>query len=113
MDELSRPGFGRHLVYVFAKLGLADLLADGPQASDALAAAADADGPTLRRVLRGMVVIGLLAEAADGRFGLTEMGRLLGRVPPQAVRPLPGEGRRRRAAARSTRARHPDRRVLR
>jgi hypothetical protein len=86
VDELSQPGFGRHLVYVFAKLGLADLLADGPQPSDALAAAAGAHGPTLRRVLRRMVVIGLLTEAEDGRFGLTEMGRLLRSDAPDGAR---------------------------
>ena len=67
---------GTQLVYVAARLGLADLLANGPQSADQLAAAAGADPSTLYRILRGLAMYGLLDEA-DGRFGLTGAGRYL------------------------------------
>ena len=73
------------LVYVAAKLGLADLLADGPRTSPDLAAACDCDPDALHRVLRAMVAIGLL-DAADGRFGLTRLGRCLQTDAPEALR---------------------------
>jgi hypothetical protein len=68
----------RHLVYVFAELGLADLLLAGPRPAHELAAATGAHAPTLRRVLRGMVAFRLVTEEADGRFALGAAGRLLG-----------------------------------
>ena len=64
------------LVYVAARLGLADLLADGPQSADRLAAAAGADASTLYRILRGLAMYGLLYQAED-TFGLTDAGRYL------------------------------------
>jgi hypothetical protein len=41
-------------LYVAAKLGVADLLADGPRPVDHLAAAMQADAASLRRVLRAL-----------------------------------------------------------
>jgi hypothetical protein len=64
------------LLYVAARLGLADLLANGPQSADHLAAAAGADPSTLHRILRALAVHGLLYEA-EGMFGLTDAGRYL------------------------------------
>jgi hypothetical protein len=64
------------LLYVAARLGLADLLANGPQSADRLAAAAGADPSTLYRVLRGLAMYGLLDQASD-TFGLTDAGRYL------------------------------------
>ena len=58
---------GTQLVYVAARLGLADLLANGPQSADRLAAAAGADPSTLYRILRGLAMYGLLYEAEDVR----------------------------------------------
>ena len=52
-EYLASNGNQRHLVCVAAKLGLADLLAEGPRSSDDLAAAEGAHADTLRRVLRG------------------------------------------------------------
>src|SRR6266536_2446462 len=78
-------GIPRHLVYAAAKLGLADLLVAGPRHSDDLAAALGAHAETLRRVLRGMVAIGLLVEHDDGRYGLDELGRLLRSDPPEPL----------------------------
>ena len=59
------------LLYVAARLGLADLLANGPQSADRLAAAAGADPSSLSRILRGLAMYGLLYQAGafSGRAG--------------------------------------------
>jgi hypothetical protein len=75
------------LLYVAASLDLADALAHGPQAADALAkdvGAADPD--VLRRVLRGLAAEGVLDEFQDGRFGLTALGTCLRTDVPNSLR---------------------------
>jgi hypothetical protein len=44
-------------IYVAAKLGIADLLKDGPQSSVALAAATGADAASLFRLMRGCLFL--------------------------------------------------------
>jgi hypothetical protein len=65
------------LLYIAAKLGLADLLVKGPRDSDELALLVGAHAPSLYRVLRGLVVLGLISEKQDGRFALTALGTWL------------------------------------
>lgn len=65
------------LLYVAAKLGVADVLAEGPQTADDVAAAVGADAPALRRVLRGLAAEGVLDELPDGRLALTDLGACL------------------------------------
>jgi ubiquinone/menaquinone biosynthesis C-methylase UbiE len=65
------------LLYVAAKLGIADALASGPLAADALARYVGAELDALRRVLRGLAAEGVLDEYPDGRFGLTALGSCL------------------------------------
>ena len=62
------------LLYIAARLGLADALAGGPQSSAELARMAGAHAPSLHRVLKGLVTLGVCSEAPDGRFCLTEFG---------------------------------------
>jgi DNA-binding IscR family transcriptional regulator len=50
------------LIYVAAKLGLADALQDGPRNADDIAAELGVSAPALRRLLRGLVNRGLAAE---------------------------------------------------
>ena len=64
------------LLYAAAKLGLADLLAKGPKTSEELAAMTGAHAPSLRRILRGLVVVGMCFEEEE-RFGLTRLGQML------------------------------------
>ncbi|HEU0297792.1 MAG TPA: methyltransferase [Longimicrobium sp.] len=66
-------------VHVAARLGIADLLADGPRPVDALARDAGADPHALHRLLRALAAFGLFAEAADGRWALTPAADLLRR----------------------------------
>jgi hypothetical protein len=65
------------VVYVAARLGIADILAGGLRSSSELAAAVSVDEPTLRRLFRGLVGLALCAEVEGGRFALTEMGKYL------------------------------------
>jgi hypothetical protein len=73
------------LLYVAAQLRLADLLRDGPRASGELATMTATKPSLLHRVLRGLVVDGLLDETPDGRFGLTDAGRCLESDRPDSM----------------------------
>jgi len=65
-------------LYLAAKLGIADLLREGPRDAGALAdAVGGADAPALRRVLRLLVSVGVFAEDDAGRFALTPTGEQL------------------------------------
>src|SRR5262249_49977960 len=57
-------------ICVVARLGIADLLKDGPLDTKTLAAAG-LHAPSLYRVLRTLASVGIFAEGEDGRFGLT------------------------------------------
>jgi O-methyltransferase domain/Dimerisation domain len=73
------------LLYVAAKLGVADVLADGPRTGAEIADAVGADHDALVRVLRGLVTDDVLAEEADGRFALTPVGECLRSGPGAAL----------------------------
>src|ERR1700682_2387377 len=78
--ELLRLAYGAQaaqIVYVAAKLGLADLVKDGPPPAADLAALVGVDARSLRRILRALVSLGVFAEAAGESFSLTEMGQYL------------------------------------
>jgi ubiquinone/menaquinone biosynthesis C-methylase UbiE len=74
------------LLYIAAKLGVADVLADGPLASGALAQQVGAEPEAFHRVLRGLAADGVLDERPDGRFGLTELGAVLRSGLPGSLR---------------------------
>lgn len=68
---------GSRAVYVVAKLGIADLLADGPKTAEELVAGCDAHGPSLRRVLRTLASLGIFRQLDAERFALNEPAALL------------------------------------
>lgn len=74
------------MIYLAARLGLADLLAGGPKRSDELAERTGTHPEALFRVLRGLAVYGVFAQDADGRFGLTPAADLLRTGVPGSVR---------------------------
>jgi hypothetical protein len=75
-------------IYVVAKLGIPDLLAGGPQDSDALAQATGANAGALYRVLRFLAGVGLFDETAPRAFGLTPLGARLCTDAPGSTRPV-------------------------
>src|SRR6266516_4368105 len=64
-------------LHVAARLGIADLLRDGPKRSDELAKATATHPASLYRVLRALASVGVFTEDAAGRFGLTPLGACL------------------------------------
>jgi hypothetical protein len=73
-------------VYVVAKLGIADLLADGPASSKELARATGTHQPSLYRVLRLLAALGVFDEIETGSFGLTVLGDRLRSNTPAGMR---------------------------
>lgn len=75
-------------LYVAAKLGLADLVKDGPRGATELAAATATHGPALYRLLRGLASLGVFAESDGERFGLTPLAECLRSDVPGSQRAL-------------------------
>jgi SAM-dependent methyltransferase len=66
-----------HALYVAAKLGIADLLADGPRPYAELAQATGTHEASLHRLLRLLASAGVLVETNAGTFSLTPVGECL------------------------------------
>jgi O-methyltransferase domain/Dimerisation domain len=64
-------------VYVAAKLGIADLLAEGQKGIDELARSVEADTSSLYRVMRALSSFGVFAEESGKVFQLTPMSQFL------------------------------------
>ena len=75
------------MLYVFAKLNLADHLANQPQTAERLAVSVGANPAALRRVMRALTSLGILTEAG-GSFDLTAFGQLLRRDVPGSLHGL-------------------------
>lgn len=73
-------------LYVAAKLGIADLLKDGPKSSDELASAAEVNPNALYRVLRALASVGVFTEVEHGRFALTPLAAPLQTGVPGSLR---------------------------
>ena len=74
------------LVFVAAKLGIAEQLARGPRTPEALAKKVGADAGALRRVLRALASIGIFAETARGTFKLTPLAATLREDAPSSLK---------------------------
>ncbi|MHC2332828.1 methyltransferase [Bradyrhizobium sp. USDA 4454] len=65
------------IIYVAAKLGLAEFLRDGPRTAGELAERTGANKDALSRLLTALTTIGICAACGEGRYALTELGALL------------------------------------
>jgi hypothetical protein len=65
------------MLFVVAKLGVADVLSDGPLPVAEIADRVGARPDVLRRLLRGLVLDGVFVEHVDGQFGLAPIGEWL------------------------------------
>ncbi len=77
---LTQLAFGAMMtqaLYVAAKLGIADLLAEKPQPVSELAAATSTHERALYRVLRSLASVGVFEETDSQVFALTPLGELL------------------------------------
>jgi hypothetical protein len=75
-------------IYVAAKLGIADLLQDGPRTGEELASATCMHAPSLYRILRTLAAIGVFTETEPGLFALSPMGETLRTNVVGSLRPL-------------------------
>jgi hypothetical protein len=73
-------------IYVAARLGVADLLTDGPKSAEELARATGAHAPSLFRLLRALAAFDVFDEIAPGQFALTPMGACLRADAPNSLR---------------------------
>ena len=75
-----------HLVSVAAKLGIADLLADGPKSVEQLSIATETHSPSLYRILRVLDRMGIFSEDSPEIFSLTEASEFLKTDSPFSVK---------------------------
>ncbi|UFJ40741.1 acetylserotonin O-methyltransferase [Brevibacillus humidisoli] len=73
-------------IHVAAKLGIADLVKEGPQSCEYLASESDCHAPTLYRLLRALSSVGIFEEKGEGVYGPSEMSRLLESDSPGSLR---------------------------
>ena len=77
VNQLICGYWSSQCIYVAAKLGIADLLADGPLSVDDLADRTATHAPSLYRVLRALASLGVFAEDPDKQFRLTPAAEIL------------------------------------
>jgi len=76
------------LVYAAAKLGIADLLSDGPRGTTGLAQQLSVNEPALYRMLRALASQGIFEENGPRSFTHTELSRSLCAGVPGSIRSL-------------------------
>jgi hypothetical protein len=74
------------MIYVAARLGIADQLAGGPKTADQLAQATGAHALSLYRLLRALASLGIFSEGEEGRFTLTPLAETLRADVPASQR---------------------------
>lgn len=73
-------------VYVAAKLGIADILADGSKHHEGIAQTVGANSSALYRLLRALASVGVFCEEEQGCFGNTPLSALLQTDVPGSLR---------------------------
>jgi hypothetical protein len=88
-DQMRRMAGGfatTQILHAAAQLGIVDHLGGDLRSAEDLATVLDADSTALYRFMRMMVVLDLLVQAPDGRFGVTSLGALLVSDHPEGLR---------------------------
>jgi hypothetical protein len=75
-------------IYVAAKLGIADVLADGPATAEQIAGRVGSHPEATYRLLRALTTRSIFHEEAGRRFRLTPMAEALRADSPNSVRPI-------------------------
>jgi DNA-binding HxlR family transcriptional regulator len=75
--QMATAHWMSHILYVAARLSIADHLAGGPKGTEELAAATKTHSPSLTRLLRTLAHLGIVSENATGQFALTPLGEAL------------------------------------
>jgi hypothetical protein len=77
MERLLEGYVQTKLLYVAAKLGLADLMTEGPKSSEELATLTATHPLALSLLLRSLAEMGIFAQDEKGRLGVTPLGAFL------------------------------------
>jgi hypothetical protein len=75
--ELATGAWTTQVLYVAAKLGIADQLANGPARAQDIAVRVGAEPDAVYRLMRALTSRGVLRHRRDGRFALTSVGEAL------------------------------------
>jgi hypothetical protein len=75
-------------LFVAVSLGIPDLLADGSRTSNELARGTQTHAPSLRRLMRALVALGVFVEMDGDRFSLARAGELLRTAVPGSQRSI-------------------------
>ncbi|WP_051871648.1 methyltransferase [Streptomyces sclerotialus] len=86
--EMVVGGCTAQAIYTAAKLGIADVLAEGPRTAEEIAAKVEADPDGVYRLLRALTTRAIFAEEPGKRFTLTPMADALRSDAPNSVRAL-------------------------
>src|ERR1700694_3022329 len=84
--QMATAYWTSRLLYAAAKLRLADLLANGPQNAESLAASTGTHAGALYRLMRTLAGLGLLTENEVRQFALTPLGEALKSDAPGSAR---------------------------
>src|SRR5690606_19036488 len=90
-DQLAQMVTGYWIsqaIFVAAKLGIADLVKEGPRPVEQLAEQASAGARSLFRLLRALASIGMFAEGPPRSFGLTPLAEPLLTDAPGSMRAM-------------------------
>jgi hypothetical protein len=75
--EMATAYWLSQAIYVAAKLGIADLLKEGPQSCAALATSTGADAPSLFRLMRALSSVGIFSQLGREHFALSRLAESL------------------------------------
>jgi hypothetical protein len=86
LQQMTNGYWATQIIYVAAKLGIADLLSSGPLGIQALAESTETHPPSLYRLMRALAGLGVVKENEDGDYETTLLGRCLVKGSPGALR---------------------------
>lgn len=88
LDQMITGYWSSQAIYAAASLGIADLLAEGPQTVEQLATATKTNPGALYRLLRALASVGIFAENQQKEFALTPLAEYLRSDVPGSKRAL-------------------------
>ncbi len=86
--DLGAGMMNTQIIYAVAKLGIADLLKDGPKSIDEIAKETDCNLDAIYRLLRALASVGVFKESAVGVFETTPSAEMLQKDHPMSVYPF-------------------------
>ena len=86
LQQMTNGYWATQIIYVAARLGIADLLDDRPRAIGMLAKSTGTHEPSLHRLMRALTGLGVFKQAENGEYQNTALGSCLVTGSPGALR---------------------------